>query len=79
MLEWIFDLLGFWGTVFASLTAFILFIFWIAGMAGISDSDNVTDYTKTVKMVLSIVFPPYPVIWLIIDMIQHNKRLKSDN
>lgn len=78
MLEWIFDLLGFWGSVFASLTAFILFIFWIAGMAGISD-DKGTDYSKTIKMILSVVFPPYPVIWLIIDMVQHTKRLKSDS
>lgn len=76
MLKWLYASLGFWGSVFFTLTAFVLFIFWIAGMAGISTIRS-TDRSKSMKLLLSVVVPPYPIIWLLVDMYQHKKRLGS--
>ena len=50
-------------------------MFWLSGIAGICDSDT-TRY-KTAKMILSIIFPPYPFIWIIHDMYMQSQKMKE--
>ncbi len=76
MLKWSYLHFGFFGTVFLALFMFLLFIMYLAGIAGISILPD-GDRTKNIKLILSVLIPPFPVIWLFIDVYRQHKAIKS--
>lgn len=76
MLKWAYIHLGFVGTILLSLLIFLGFVFYLAGVAGISISSG-TDKAKNTLLIIGILFPLYPIGWLIRDMIQQRKALHS--
>jgi integral membrane sensor domain MASE1 len=75
MLKWSYLHFGFFGTIFLALFLFLSFIVYVAGLAGIADSQD--DKSKNIKLIIGIFIPVYPVIWLIFDMRNQRKALKS--
>jgi ABC-type polysaccharide/polyol phosphate export permease len=73
MLENLYQTFGIFGSLIVALIIFLLIIFWVAGIAGLTDRSQRA--TKTWQIVLSVLFPPYPVIWLIYDMIRQYKAM----
>ncbi len=77
MLKWIYDSLGFFLTFAISIVIFLLFICYLAGIAGISDL-HISEKKKNWLLVASVVILPYPVIWLFMNILQQKKRLTLD-
>lgn len=75
MLQTFYQNFGLLGSLGIAFGGFLFTIFWISGIAGICDSEY-TKY-KNLKMVISILFPPYPFIWIIHDMYQQSQRMKE--
>jgi len=76
MLESYYNALGFTGAIILSLFAFLFIMFWFAGIAGlIEDCD---DEVEIWKVILFMLFPPYPICWLILDMHKQHKYMNSD-
>lgn len=75
MLESVYEIFGFAGTLGISLLAIFFLIFWMAGVAGICKNYDING-TPYVRLFLSILIPIYPVIWIIADMISQKKELK---
>lgn len=76
MLKWSYLHFGFFGTVFLALFVFLMFIMYLAGIAGISILPE-NDHKKNLMLILSILLPPFPVIWLFIDVYRQHKALHS--
>lgn len=76
MLRWLYNLIGFWGSILLTFAIFVIFIFWIAGMAGLIDKKN-KRLTSNTKLFIAIFIPPVPIIWMIKDMFQQSRYLKS--
>lgn len=75
MLETFYESFGFLGSISLAFFIFLSFIFWMAGIAGISqlpDSKN-----KTAKLWGSVIFPPYPIIWVFVDMYRQSQLMKE--
>lgn len=75
MLETFYNNFGFVGSLILSLLIFFFFIFWMGGVAGICH-EHEGKKDAIVRIVLAILIPIYPVIWLITDMIAQKKKLK---
>ncbi|MDR9416693.1 MAG: hypothetical protein RI564_10440 [Gracilimonas sp.] len=73
MLQSFYDNLGFFGALSTALLLFFFFIFWIAGIAGITlPYDGGRKKGNNWQILLAVLFPPYPIVWLIYDMyLQH--------
>jgi len=76
MLQTFYENFGFFGALILSLGLFSFFIFWIAGIAGISQLPD--SKSKLYKLVVGAIIPPYPIIWLIIDIFRQRKRMQTD-
>lgn len=76
MLETLYNIFGFAGSLIVSFLVFMFFVFWIAGVAGIVESDRIQS-RQIVFFSLAIFVPIYPVIWLIADMIRQKKQLRK--
>lgn len=76
MLETFYNNFGFTGSIILAFTGFILFILWVAGIAGITH--NAKEPQKNTLLIISIFFPPYPLFWMLYDMICQ-KRLMEEN
>ncbi|CAN5367660.1 hypothetical protein BH23BAC3_BH23BAC3_12290 [soil metagenome] len=76
MLETVYNNFGFVGSLAISLFIFFFFIFWMAGVAGICD-EHQGKRTTLLHLFFAVLVPPYPVIWLISEMISQKKKLKS--
>ena len=74
MLKWIYGSLGFFGTFTLAVVVFLLFICYLAGVAGISDL-AMSEKKKNWLLVFSILFLPYPVIWLFMDIVRQRRQL----
>ncbi len=74
MLKWIYGSIGFFGTFTLAVLFFLLFICYLAGVAGIADL-NMKDKKKNLLLVFSILFLPYPVIWLFKDVVRQRRQL----
>jgi hypothetical protein len=77
MLEIFYNTFGFFGAILIAFLGFSIFICWIAGIAGIAylpESKN-----RTLKLVLSIIFPPYPFFWLLYDIYQERKLMQEED
>lgn len=76
MLETLYDIFGFAGSLLVSFIIFLFFVFWMAGVAGIVEGDRKAS-RQFIFYSLAIFVPVYPVIWLIGDMIRQRKQLKK--
>lgn len=77
MLDWLYEHFHFWGSLFFLWSIFFMIIFWLAGMAGIMLLPPTK--TRTLKLIVGIVIPPFTVAWMIYDMFQQKKALKNYN
>lgn len=75
MLQSFYNNFGFVGSIAIALFIFLCFIFWMAGVAGVSQLPE--SKKKNVKLVLSVLFPPYPIIWLFVDMYRQSQLMKE--
>ena len=76
MLEQFYNNFGFAGSLLISLFGFLFLMFWFAGIAGlIEDCDDEVEMWKVMAFML---FPPYPIFWLIMDMYRQYRYMNSD-
>ncbi len=73
MLENLYQTFGIFGSLIVSMIIFLFIIFWVAGIAGLTDRSHRT--IKTWQIVLCVVLPPYPVAWLVYDMIRQYRAM----
>jgi hypothetical protein len=66
---------GFLGALFLLILIFFCFVFWVAGISGLADQKK--SKKPNLKLVMSILVPPFPILWLIYDMYRQNRRLKG--
>ena len=79
MLSTFYELLGFFGALFLSLAMFLLFIFWVAGIAGITlPVDGGKPKYNRVEVFVAIVIPVYPIYWIIKDIIEQHMFMKNN-
>ncbi len=76
MIQWFYSELGFAGTILVALLIFILFILWLAGIAGIV-ALRATNTTRSLKLVLGVLLPPFPIGWILWDMRRQHKIIKG--
>lgn len=74
MLDWLFSRFDFWGTLILLWSILVMIIFWLAGMAGIMILPP--KKSKTLKLILGFIFPPFTVFWMIYNMFQQRIALK---
>lgn len=73
MLENLYQTFGIFGSLVVSLIIFLFIILWVAGIAGLTDR-----YKRNIKawqIVLCVVLPPFPVAWLVYDMIRQYRAM----
>ncbi len=75
MLQTFYNNFGFLGSISIAFFIFLSFIFWMAGIAGISQLPE--SKKKNLKLFGSVIFPPYPIIWLFVDMYRQNHLMKE--
>lgn len=75
MLETLHSYFGFTGSIIVALLSFLFFVFWIAGVAGITSKKR-PPAKQVIFFSLAIFVPPYPVMWLIADMIKQKRELR---
>ncbi|MEX0780490.1 MAG: hypothetical protein WD491_12305 [Balneolales bacterium] len=76
MLQWMHGEFGLIGSLILSYILFILFIFWISGLAGINESRN-SDEKKFYMLIVGILLPPYPILWLISEIFRQHRILRE--
>ena len=76
MLQTFYNNFGFVGSLAIAFAGFIFMIFWMSGIAGICNEEE--GRYKTVKIVLSALFPPYPFFWVLFDMHDQRQKMKED-
>lgn len=70
MLKSFYELFGFMGALLLSLAIFLLFIFWAAGLAGITlPVDGGKPKYNRWEVILAILIPVYPIYWILKDII----------
>jgi len=78
MLQSFYENFGFFGALALAIFLFIFIIFWVAGIAGITlPYDGGQKKGSNAQVILAVLFPPYPVIWLLVDMYRQRKLLKK--
>ena len=75
MLETFYNNFGFLGSIGIAMFIFLSFICWMAGIAGISQLPQ--SPKKNMKLFASVIFPPYPIIWVFVDMYRQ-RQLMND-
>jgi len=76
MLEQFYANFGFVGSLLISLFGFLFLMFWFAGIAGLIEDCG--DEVEIWKVFAFMLFPPYPIIWLIMDMYHQYRYMNSD-
>lgn len=77
MLETFYNNFGFLGSVTFSFLIFLSFIFWMAGIAGINQLND--SAKKNMRLFFAVIFPPYPIIWLFLDMYRQSQLMKEND
>ncbi|MDZ7680327.1 MAG: hypothetical protein U5J63_01120 [Fodinibius sp.] len=77
MLQTFYNTFGFLGSISLAFSLFLSFIFWMAGVAGISQLPH--SRQKNVKLIASVMFPPYPIIWVFVDMYRQSQLMKEED
>ncbi|MDR8394266.1 hypothetical protein NC796_24170 [Aliifodinibius sp. S!AR15-10] len=75
MLQTFYNNFGFLGSLAIAFGGFMFTIFWISGIAGICNMEE--SRFKNLKMVLSVLFPPYPFFWILFDMYHQSQQMKE--
>lgn len=78
MLQNFYQQFGFFGALLISAVCFFLFIFWVAGVAGIAlpeDGGKVKD--NKFEVIIALILPIYPIGWLFADMYKQRKLLRQ--
>lgn len=76
MIEVLYSSVGFFLSVVILFGGFGAFVFWIAGLAGIAELPE--SKNKNTKLIIGILFPPYPFFWLIYDIYSQYKLMQED-
>jgi len=76
MIEALYNSVGFFLSIVILFVGFGVFVFWIAGLAGIAELPK-SKY-KTTKLIIGILFLPYPFFWLIHDIYKEYKLMQQD-
>lgn len=76
MIESFYNSFGFLGALGISVGCFILFLFWISGVAGIAEIPD--DPKKNWKLVFGVIIPVYPIVWVWWDMFQQHSEMHHD-
>ena len=76
MLETFFNTFGFFGAILIAFIGFAIFIFWVAGIAGIVYLPESKDKNK--KILLCLFFPPYPFFWMFYDINRERKLMQDE-
>jgi hypothetical protein len=75
MLETFYKTFGFIPALIISFLLFMLFIFWMAGVAGICRNKKASH--SDLNIVLAVLIPVYPIIWIISEMIRERRLLRK--
>jgi hypothetical protein len=75
MLQTFYNNYGFVGSIAIAMLIFLCFIFWLAGVAGISQLPH--SKKKNIKLICSVLFPPYPIVWVFVDMYRQRKLMNE--
>lgn len=75
MLETFFNTFGFFGAIMIAFIGFAIFIFWVAGIAGIVYLPESKGKNK--KIIFSLLFPPYPLFWMFYDIYREREMMKE--
>lgn len=75
MLKTFYDTLGFGLSLLSAFILFLVFIFWIAGLSGILIRQRENHRSMPWQIALSVVFFPYPILWMIADMIRQRRMI----
>ncbi len=75
MLQSFYENFGFIGSISLAFFIFLSFIFWMAGIAGLSQLPK--SRNKNLKLICSVIFPPYPIIWVFVDMYRQSQLMKE--
>lgn len=75
MLQTFYNAYGFFGSILIAFSGFMFCIFWFAGIAGITQEPD--SKSKTFKLVISVLIPLYPIVWLLYDMYYQRERMKE--
>lgn len=75
MLQTFYENFGFIGSISLAFFIFLSFIFWMAGIAGLSQLPE--SKNKNLKLISSVVFPPYPIVWVFVDMYRQSQLMKE--
>lgn len=75
MLQTFYENFGFLGSISLAFFIFLAFVFWIAGMAGISQLNP--SLKKNIQLAVSVLFPPFPIIWVFVDMYRQSQLMKE--
>ncbi|MGF1668826.1 MAG: hypothetical protein ACFCU6_00145 [Balneolaceae bacterium] len=76
MLESFYNTFGFIGSLFVALFIFLLAILWVTGLAGICGEDFQHRH-KTLIIILSALFPPLPLVWMIVEIFRQHRLLNQ--
>ena len=80
MLKTIFESFGFAGSLLLSLLIFLFLILWLAGIAGITQpKDGGKVRYKPWMVWLAVLFPLYPIAWIINQIWNHFAIMKTKN
>ncbi len=79
MLKTFYENIGFLGSLGLSLFLFLFIVFWISGIAGITlpVDGGKAKYNKW-QVLIAVLVPIYPVIWLINDIIVQHRFMKKN-
>lgn len=75
MLKIFYDAMGFGVSLVSAFFLFLLFIFWIAGLSGILIAQKEKNVVNIWQIILAVLFFPYPVIWMIHQMIRQRQLI----
>ncbi|HBQ59503.1 MAG TPA: hypothetical protein DD671_07710 [Balneolaceae bacterium] len=79
MLQSFYENLGFFGALFTALLLFFLFIFWMAGIAGITlPYDGGRKKGNNWQIIVAVLFPPYPILWLLLDIFMQHRHMSEE-
>lgn len=74
MLQSLYTHFGLFGSLGIAFLVFLLFIIWLAGISGIAlPLDGGKTRGSTSQTLLAILFPPFPIIWMISRMIEQRR------
>lgn len=75
MLETFYNNFGFIGSIVLAFGGFLMFILWIAGISGIAQRPE--ESYKNLHLALCVLFPPFPIFWLLYDMYTQKKLMEE--